>query len=800
MLDNDKSSYNYGELIELYNRNKFQEIIDKIDPSVIDSENDPRIHNIIAASYLNLGNSEQAIMHYGTTVSLDPDNYDALINLANIKFNENEYQLSFNLFAKASKDEKIESQFLAKMGMCLFKLNHLDDAVTLCEEAISADPNCETAYFFLAEMMEKIEDPETAINYYYKAIKQNPNSFLAHLLLGNFFFKLGVYATAIKFYKKTNIINPTEIEPLFKIALMMSKLGKYEEEIFYLKKIIDIDNQNSQAFNLIGLALIQLQQYEEANERFLDAIYLNPDYAESYANLGNNLIKLGKLNDAYECLHKSLEINSKEEKAYIGLDKLHLITNDYFQNQKIFTDKFYRLNKKTIKDFLKKLNLTKFCNQDTFARIMYGKFTDIIDVEPKASIEPSKNIVALLGFGRSGSLFLHSLFDGHPEISTLPGYFFKGWFNEKTWPLIKPDFQEANWRETLAEKICNYFEPQFDASSKKNVIGRPNDHTEWFAQNLGFTQLGDEQSEILQLDQDTFKKCFINLLQSYDTINNKDCFEFIHQAFDKAYRNPETNINKLDKPIFYHIHNPSYFERANFNYHYPNAKSLFIVRHPIQMLESWIMYDLKQLPTLLEKGSSFENNYELTKVLQASNKIPYALQYFLNPLNVLGSVKGVKLEDIKNNPKITLGKITQWIGIQNDESLYKSEFVGKKFSRPSENFNNISGFDTSSIDVPLGRVFGEKDLKILETLFWPFMNLYQYTQMSEEDFLQNLKIIKPWLTKPFEFEKNLHRKLPNDTPKLEDIASLQSCRRYLNKIWEILEKDKSYPYLIEPLT
>ena len=47
MLDNDKSSYNYGELIELYNRNEFQEIIDKIDPSVIHSENDPRIHNIL---------------------------------------------------------------------------------------------------------------------------------------------------------------------------------------------------------------------------------------------------------------------------------------------------------------------------------------------------------------------------------------------------------------------------------------------------------------------------------------------------------------------------------------------------------------------------------------------------------------------------------------------------------------------------------------------------------------------------------------------------------------------------------
>ena len=90
-------------------------------------------------------------------------------------------------------------------------------------------------------------------------------------------------------------------------------------------------------------------------------------------------------------------------------------------------------------------------------------------------INNNKNLkVFLLGFGRSGSLFLHSLFDGHPQISTLPGYFFKGWFNEKTWSIFKPNFQDTNWREILAEKICVYFEPQFNANSKKNVIGEPN--------------------------------------------------------------------------------------------------------------------------------------------------------------------------------------------------------------------------------------------------------------------------------------------------------------------------------------
>ena len=444
------------------------------------------------------------------------------------------------------------------------------------------------------------------------------------------------------------------------------------------------------------------------------------------------------------------------------------------------------------------LELSAFNKNDIKVKQIYDNFTETISEDAKITNPPAKNVLALMGFGRSGSLFLHSLFDGHPEISTLPGYFFKGWFNQKTWSLIKPDFQEHDWRHTLAEKICNYFEPQFDASSKKNVIGKPNDHTEWLAKNLGFTQLGNDQSETLKLDQDTFKKCFTELLQSHEEINNRHCFELIHQAFDIAYRNPETNAN-LDKPIFYHLHNPSYFERANFNNNYPDAKSLFIVRHPIQMLESWITYDLNQITSLLKVNSSYENNYELTKVLEASNKIPFALQYFLNPLNTLGCVKGVKLEDVKIKPKSTLGKIIKWIGVKNNQSLYESEFMGKKFSRPSTNFDNISGFDKSSINVSLGRVFGKRDLLILETLFWPFMNLYKYTQMSKEDFLKNLKTIRPWLDEPFEFERDLHKRLPEDTPELKDIENLQSCKRYLTQIWEILEENKTYPYLIEPL-
>ena len=125
--------------------------------------------------------------------------------------------------------------------------------------------------------------------------------------------------------------------------------------------------------------------------------------------------------------------------------------------------------------------------------------------------------------------------------------------------------------------------------------------------------------------------------------------------------------------------------------------------------------------------------------------------------------------------------------------------MGKRFSRPSANFNNIEGFDTRSIDVSLGRVFGKKDIKILETLFWPFMDQYGYTKMSKKQFIENLRKIRPWLDKPFKFEIDIHKKLPQDTPKIEDISELNKLRKKIIIFWELLNSNKAYRHIFKPL-
>ena len=711
-------------------------------------------------------------------------------------FHSNKFQVALSIAEKILSADPNDISILEIKGKIHLSLGDINSTINCYLKTIQLNPNCEKNYNAIALLLGKIGQTEKAIQYLNKSFDINRKNPTTHFNLGFIFFNKKNWHKSAEYFHNAIKIKPYYPDAFYYLGKIFYNDSQFEKAIIFFKRCIQQKKNHDNSFHNLGNSLRDLGKFKDAIFYYKSALEINPDRIDSQHCLGLTFYGLNQYDKGKKIFENILLKNQfdyfAKRNIAIGQMKMGYIKEaintflDVIPNLPKCTTSLYCLLE--LSAFEKKLNVDDILN----------KFNKILSIKSDSTVQSSKDIVALYGFGRSGSLFLHSLFDGHPDISTLPGYFFKGWFNEKTWPLLQPNYAEDNWREKLALDICTYFEPQFDASSKKNVIGKPNGDAAWFAQNLGFTQLGKDRSEVLDLDQDKFKNSLIKLLKSYATINVKVCFELIHEAFHDAYRET-THQNDEDKTLFYHLHNPNYYERTSFNYYYPNNKSLFIVRHPIQMLESWINYELNQIPEKWAVNASFENNHEIIKILQSSNKISYTLQYFINPLNSMGIVKGVKLEDLKNDPQKTLNKMCKWIGIKNDPTLYKSEFMGKQFSRPSINFDNITGFDKKSIDVPIGRLFGKRDIIILETLFWPFMNEYNYTQMSKKEFIKNLKIIRPWLEEPFEFEKDIHKKLPKDTPDLHKICSYQIPHRYLIKIWEILNETQSYPYLIEPL-
>ena len=164
--------------------------------------------------------------------------------------------------------------------------------------------------------------------------------------------------------------------------------------------------------------------------------------------------------------------------------------------------------------------------------------------------------------------------------------------------------------------------------------------------------------------------------------------------------------------------------------------------------------------------------------------------------------RGVRLEDVKRQPKVVMPQVAEWMGISDHPSLYESSFCGLQYWGPASKTTEkkITGFDTAAIDRPVGKFFGPRDITIFETLFWPYSHLYGYTEVDKREFEQRLKMIRPWLEEPLEFEQKLYSDLPDHTTPIQELGPYKRLHSLMLLLWKTLDRDGTYQDIIPPLT
>ena len=171
-----------------------------------------------------------------------------------------------------------------------------------------------------------------------------------------------------------------------------------------------------------------------------------------------------------------------------------------------------------------------------------------------------------------------------------------------------------------------------------------------------------------------------------------------------------------------------------------------------------------------------------------------------SPFNGFAHTRGVRLEDVKRNPKRIMPQIAAWMGVSDHPALYEASFCGLQYWGPaSKSTGKITGFDTKAIDMPLGRLLGPRDVIIFETLFWPLSHLYGYTELDAVGFRRQMAQIRPWLDEPLEFERRLYADLPDHTRALEMWAPYKLLHSFLHRYWTVLDRDGTYHGLMRPL-
>ena len=238
--------------------------------------------------------------------------------------------------------------------------------------------------------------------------------------------------------------------------------------------------------------------------------------------------------------------------------------------------------------------------------------------------------------------------------------------------------------------------------------------------------------------------------------------------------------------IFYHIHNPDTYAQLNFVRLCPNANWLVMVREPIQSCESWIRQAFRKKDYLGVLSQILTMLFEIDNIVYKKQR----------------SI-GVRLEDLKINPRKTIPALCKWMGIEENDSLYQMTAQGKKWwgdpTSPDYEKDGMEPFGTTSIDRKVGSIFSKNDQFILCTLFYPFSVRFGYTKENNEQFKIDLQKIRPMIEEIFDFEKKIAKNMQMSDNEIKRSGSYHYFRSGLIERWNILNEFCTYPNMIEPL-
>lgn len=249
--------------------------------------------------------------------------------------------------------------FYLRQGNDLFTHHKTEEAIAAYEKAIAIDGNFASAYFQLAQALQKqdkvteafdayqkalIIKPDLAIapnfaqdfnrlglalakqkNYseaitaYQQAIKLDPQYAEVYLNWGNTLSQQNNFTEAIGMYDRAIELDPNNEETYLKLGEALSQEKQWNRAIATYRQAIALDPQNPLLYHRLGKALQAKGNLQEAVAAYWQAIALDPDAGEIYNDLGEALDRQGKVPNAIAAYEKALEFNAKNADTYKNL-------------------------------------------------------------------------------------------------------------------------------------------------------------------------------------------------------------------------------------------------------------------------------------------------------------------------------------------------------------------------------------------------------------------------------------------------------------------------------------------------
>ena len=332
------------------------------------------------------------------------------------------------------------------------------------------------------------------------------------------------------------------------------------------------------------------------------------------------------------------------------------------------------------------------------------------------SVNPIKsiNLIVTMAYGRAGSIFIQSLFDGHKSIITLP-YF--GAMYSSIPPYVDDLDREI---DTFIEK----YRAIFDTSRG------------YFGDVGGFVagKFGPKGDEDLRVDSGEFKSKFIDLMNKYGVdpengrFSRKSFFICVHIAYNKCVKDFDTGDVK------YIFHNPHKHDELQILLDdFRNLYFVAMTRDPRQDWASWKKIHAVKMGRKVENVPAICLFLSLYKYSKAS----YGVSNFIDQLD-RDHVRFIDLENLHILNKVAILRFCDWLQIEFEECLLSSTFNGQQWFGNAANLKASQSFNKDMVRDAWRRELPRSDRDIIELLLNGSIEYFGY---STEGEIANSKIV-----------------------------------------------------------
>jgi hypothetical protein len=282
------------------------------------------------------------------------------------------------------------------------------------------------------------------------------------------------------------------------------------------------------------------------------------------------------------------------------------------------------------------------------------------------------NLVVVMAYGRAGSLLIQSLFDGHPEVLTLP---------------------HLGAMYSLIPASTNDLDRQIDWFIKKFPTIFDTSRGGYFCDSNEFVaaQFGPNGDEDLRVSSTDFKKQFLGIVNEYykadgnPRLSRKEFFILVHMAYALCVRG--LNVSAI-RYIFYHTHTYVHDEWQTMLEDFPELYFIGMTRDPRQDWASWkkihavrmqrSISDIPPLCLFLSEYHYSKSSYELSNLVEKLKS---------------DHIRIIDLEKLHILNKNAMTYLCGWLKVAFNECLLQSTFNGRQWHGNAANGKRASSLN-----------------------------------------------------------------------------------------------------------